>query len=333
MFKNARIKLTAWYLLIIMFISVAFSIVIYQGLMNEVRRFSRMQRIRIERILPPDPAQPLLADEDLIIEIQQRVILGLGIINVIIFLSSGALGYFLAGKTLTPIQKMVDEQNRFVSDASHELKTPLTSLKTAMEVSLRDKNFSLEGSKQLIRESIGEVNKLSRLSDSLLQLSQLETPKENLKLEKLSLKKIIEESIRQVDPMARQKNIYINNQVKDFQIKGSRYGIDGLFVTILDNAIKYSGEKKQIIITSKKSDKKIIISIKDQGIGISKEDLPHIFDRFYRADSARAKKSSGGYGLGLSIAKKIVETHKGDIKVESKLGKGTQIIISLPSFS
>lgn len=130
MFKNARLKLTAWYLLIIMFISIAFSLVIYQGLMNEVHRFSRMQKLRIERILPPNPTQPFFADEDLITEIQQRIIFGLGIINIIIFLTSGALGYFLAGKTLRPIQEIMEEQNRFISDASHELRTPLTALKS-----------------------------------------------------------------------------------------------------------------------------------------------------------------------------------------------------------
>jgi len=236
-------------------------------------------------------------------------------------------------KTLRPIQEMVDQQNRFVSDASHELKTPLTSLKTAMEVNLRNKNLNLEGSKQLIEDSIVEVNKLSRLSDGLLQLSQLETPKENLKFEKLSLKKIIKESIGQINPMARQKNILIKDQVKDFPINGSQYGLTDLLVIILDNAIKYSNEKKSIFITSKKIDKKIFVFVKDQGIGISKKDLPYIFDRFYRADSARAKKDSGGYGLGLSIAKKIIEVHQGEIKMESKLGKGTTVIISLPVFS
>ena len=106
-----------------------------------------------------------------------------------------------------------------------------------------------------------------------------------------------------------------------------------LLVIILDNAIKYSNEKKSIFITSKKIDKKIFVFVKDQGIGISKKDLPYIFDRFYRADSARAKKDSGGYGLGLSIAKKIIEVHQGEIKMESKLGKGTTVIISLPVFS
>jgi len=131
MFKSARIKLTAWYLLIIMFISISFSFVIYRGLMSEVHRFSRMQRSRF------------FVDEDLITEIQRRAIFGLGTINTIIFITSGALGYFLAGKTLSPIQEMVEEQNRFISDASHEFRTPLTALKSSFEVNLRDKNLSL----------------------------------------------------------------------------------------------------------------------------------------------------------------------------------------------
>lgn len=301
--------------------------------MSEVYRFSRIQRGRIEKILPPNPTQPLLNDEDLILEIKERIIVGLGIINVIILFSSGALGYFLAGKTLRPIQVMVEDHKRFVSDASHELKTPLTSLKTAMEVGLRDRDLDLETSKQLIRESITEVNKLSRLSENLLQLNQLEIPQEKFKLEKLSLKKIIDESIKQIYPIARQKNIFIKNQAKDFQIKGSKYSLISLLVILLDNSIKYSSEKKSIIIASKKTDRKILVSIEDHGIGISPKDLPHIFERFYRADSARAKKTSGGFGLGLSIAKKIVESHKGEIKVESKLKKGTKISVFLPLFS
>lgn len=333
MFKKTRLKLTAWYLLIIMFISIAFSLVIYRGLMSEVRRFSRIQRLRIERILPPDPVQPLFADEDLITEIQQRIIIELGIINIFILITSGALGYFLAGKTLRPIQEMVEEQNRFISDASHEFRTPLTALKSSLEVTLRDKNLSIEDAKKTMSENIKDVNDLQRLSDSLLQLSQYEKPQQNVNFETVSLKQIINESVKKIEPLAARKNILIKNNLVDINIKGNKYGLIDLFVILLDNAIKYSKAKSTININTKKIDHSVLISIEDQGIGIDKKDLSHLFDRFYRSDTARSKKEVDGYGLGLSIAKKIADQHKGSIIIESKLKKGTKVTVRLPIFS
>jgi len=321
MFKNARIKLTAWYLLIIMIISISFSLVIYRGLMGEVHRFSRMQKLRF------------FIDEDLITEIKQRIILSLGIINTIIFITSGALGYFLAGKTLKPIQEMVEEQNRFISDASHEFRTPLTALKSSLEVNLRDKNLSIEEAKKIMGENINDVNHLQKLSDSLLQLSQYEKPQIYSNFKKVSLKQIIEESINKITPLAKNKNINIKNSTINVYLKGSKYGLIDLFVILLDNAVKYSGEKSTISINAKKIDHSISISIEDKGIGIDKKDIPHLFDRFYRSDKARSKKGVDGYGLGLSIAKKIVDQHKGLIVIESKLKKGTSVMVRLPIFS
>src|SRR3990167_5772072 len=174
MFSKARFKLTVWYLLIIMLISTGFSGVIYKVLTAELDRFSHMQRLRIEsRVRSIQPR--IFVDPDLAEETKQRLIVFLLIINSGILFVSGILAYFLAGKTLRPIKEMVDEQNRFISDASHELRTPLTSIKTAMEVSLRDKNLTLKDSKKLIGESIDEVNKLQLLSDELLQLAQYQT--------------------------------------------------------------------------------------------------------------------------------------------------------------
>lgn len=333
MFKNARLKLTAWYLLIIMFISIAFSLVIYQGVTGEVQRFSKIQRLRMERTFPPNPTQPFFIDEDLIIEIKQRVIFGLGVINIIILLSSGALGYFLAGKTLQPIQEMVEEQNRFISDASHEFRTPLTALKSSLEVNLRDQNLSIDEARKIMVENIKDVNDLQRLSDSLLQLSQYEKPQQNIDFEIISLKQIINESVKKIEPLATRKNILIKNKLTDTNVKGNKYMLIDLFVLLLDNAVKYSGEKSSINIDAKKIDRSILISITDQGIGIDKKDISHLFDRFYRSDKARSKKEINGYGLGLSIAKKIVEQHKGSIKIESKLKKGTTVIVSLPIYS
>lgn len=337
MFYSARLKLTAWYLLIIMFISMSFSLVLYRVVTGEFERFERMQRFRIERRfntqnLPPNFMHrfPLPVDPELIREIKQRLAFMLMLINGGIFLAAGGLGYFLAGRTLSPIKEMVDEQSRFISDASHELRTPLTSLKTAMEVTLRDKRLSIVQAKKLISENINEVNKLQSLSDQLLRLAQYEKPNSNLPLEKVTLTKAIKEAVRKINPLAKQKQISIKENLKNVEVKGTKDNLIDLFVIILDNAVKYSPKGRKVEIKSKKTDSSVLISVKDQGVGIDEKDLPHIFDRFYRADNARQKLAEGGYGLGLSIAKRIVELHRGSISVESKLGIGSKFIICLP---
>ncbi len=331
MFKQARLKLTAWYLVIIMLISISFSLVIYRGAIGELNRVSRLERFRIERVpFPEQGFRPAFLDSDIINEIKKRIAAGLILINGIILISAGGLGYFLAGRTMRPIAEMVDEQNRFISDASHELRTPLTSLKTAIEVGLRDKNFDLTSAKKLINDNLLEINKLQSLSEGLLQLTQYKKGNNNFKLEKLSLKKIVKEGVSKMEIIAGQKKIKISNYVKDYKVEGNEYSLTDLIVILLDNAIKYSKTNSEVVIDSKKKNKTVVLLVKDKGIGINKEDLFHVFDRFYRADKARSKD---GYGLGLAIAKKIIEIHKGEIKVESKLGKGTTVIISLPIFS
>jgi two-component system, OmpR family, sensor histidine kinase CiaH len=236
----------------------------------------------------------------------------------------------LAGRTLKPIADMVDEQNRFISDSSHELRTPLTSLKSAMEVSMRDKKLNIKDAKTLISESIEEVNKLQSLSDSLLQLAQYQKPKTTIEFTKISLNEVVTSAMHKIEPLAKNKSITIQLNSPQITIKGNAYGLIDLCVIILDNAIKYSPNDGKISITTLEKDGVASISIRDEGQGIAQKDIPHIFDRFYRTDSARSKHSTNGYGLGLSIAKKIVETHNGSIHVVSKIGSGSTFTVKLP---
>ncbi|MDE2590442.1 MAG: hypothetical protein KGL95_12355, partial [Patescibacteria group bacterium] len=162
MFQSARLKLTTWYLLIIMVISLAFSFVIYAGSTNEYGRLLRMQKfhqdhpefqlrilqgnnIQIEQLPEPSPV-----DTQVIEDAEFRLLERLGIVNLIILVLSAGAGYFLAGRTLKPIKQMVDDQNRFITDASHELNTPLTSLRTGIEVNLRDKKLTLSKAKEVL---------------------------------------------------------------------------------------------------------------------------------------------------------------------------------------
>jgi two-component system, OmpR family, sensor histidine kinase CiaH len=334
MFQKARIKLTAWYLLIIMLISIIFSMVIYSGINGELGRFERLQELRLRRehqlmISAPLPPEIHGLDRESIAAARMRLTLTLIFINVGIFAVAGFSGYFLAGRTLNPIKKMVDEQNRFITDASHELRTPLTSLKTSIEVNLRNKNITLDQAKELIKSNLEDVENLQVLSDGLIHLAQYQEPNGNIIFENISTKDIIDDAIGKVNAIAEDNKIQINSKIEKLNFEGDRKSLTELLVILLDNSIKYSKKNSSIKINVTEVSGKTVISVSDEGIGIDDKDLPNIFNRFYRAEKSRSKKNVPGYGLGLSIAKKIVEIHNGLINVKSEKGKGTTFTVTL----
>lgn len=334
MFKKARLKLTAWYLLIIMVISISFSIAIYRVLTNEITRIERIQKLRQEHLIPsPLPTElrerTFRFDPELVEETDNRLKLILLLINLGVLGFSSFAGYFLAGKTLKPLKDMVDEQNRFVTDASHELRTPLTSLKTSIEVNLRNKSLDLPAARKLLNSNLEDVNNLQSLSDSLIKLSQYEKNTVDYVVGKIYLTQVIKDSIKKVDKLAKHKKIKILINIKDDSVIGDKKSLSELFVILLDNAIKYSPNNSKINISSRSMDGQILVEVADQGTGVSEEDINHLFDRFYRVSKSRTKNQIPGYGLGLSIAKKIVERHDGTITVKSEIGKGSVFSVSI----
>ena len=334
MFERTRLRLTAWYLLIIMTISLLFSAVIYARVNSDLVHFEQMQlRLRsdIESgiIRPMGGGRPfvLRLDPEEIHEARSRLVFLLGFVNLSILLISGGAGYFLAGRTLRPIKIMLDEQHRFISDSSHELRTPLTSLRSEIEVALRNKDLSVKDARKILESNLEEVESLQTLSDNLLELSQNGSFVNKKLFEKVLVSDIALISIKKVDPLAKAKQITIKDKTISLRMLGAKERLVELFIILIDNSIKYSPKKSKIIVSSKKSDGKIIIEILDHGKGIEEKDIPHIFDRFYRADESR---SEAGYGLGLSIAKKIVDSHNGSISVKSKPGKTTSFILTFP---
>jgi signal transduction histidine kinase len=321
MFKQARIKLTGWYLLIIMMVSLAFTSVIYRASTFELNRFARAQQSRFEsRILRPTP-HPV--DEELLEEAKSRILQSLIFINLGILVAAALLGYYLSGKTLEPISKMMDEQYRFVSDASHELKTPITAMKSTLEVALRDPDMKLNDAKQTLATSLEEVNSLQKLAEGLLELSS----NNSQQIEQLNLDQIVHQSVKKLEPLAKSKKIEIQTKLKKVIIMGEPERLGRAITIILDNAIKYSKPKTKIITSVSVQGKKVLIKVKDHGVGIDSKDIPMIFNRFYRSDKAR---STDGYGLGLSIAKKIVEDLNGYIKIESIKDRGTTVSMTFP---
>ena len=335
MFHSARLKLTAWYLLIIMFISVSFSVAMYKVLTFELNRMERMQRLRIERglseprrIIPPE--QPFRIDPDLVDETQNHLQFILLVINLGILGSSAVAGYFLAGKTLKPIEKAMEEQKRFVADASHEMRTPLTALKTSMEVALRDKRMSLPEAKEVIKSNLEDIDGLKSLSDNLLSLAHYQSNGQKLIFKELDIKEVMKNVHRKILPLVKQKGVDVKLEIESQTIRGDKESLEEMMLIFLDNAVKYTPSGGKITVTAERKGKLLSIKVKDTGIGISRENIPHIFDRFYQVDRSRSKDKVAGFGLGLSLAKKIIEMYKGSVEVVSVLGKGATFTIKLP---
>ncbi len=321
MFTEARIKLTAWYLAIIMGISLSFSLIIYAGINRELVRIDDMQKIRQQRVNELNlflrnngltvPGEIQIVENESLEMARLRIISVLGFINLSILALAGAGGFFLAGRTLEPIKQNMEEQRAFVSDASHELRTPLTSLKTEIEVALRDKHFSLSGAKSLLRSNLEDVDRMQKLSNNLLKMNRYEGRNRPV-MTKIDLKEVALKAI------GKRK---VKTDLTKSIVSGNFDSLVDLISILLDNAFKY-GNGKEILVNSGNRR----ISVIDRGVGIAKTDLPHIFDRFYRSDKSRG---TDGYGLGLSIAKSIAEANSAVIHVRSTPGKGSVFTVQL----
>lgn len=332
MFKRARLKLTAWYLLIIMIISISFSAFIYRsftlelhGRLNAIDRRLGLQRLGFAP--PPGEVELFISD---INEARERVLYTLIYTNAVIFVLSAGAGYFLAGKTLKPIEAALEEQKRFVSDASHELKTPLTSLQTAIEVALRDKKLDVGEARSVLKNNLEDVEGLKNLSSNLLSLSRYQQDHNFFTIEKVDVKKAASLAVKVISPLAKSKKIKLSSFIQDLRIYTNEESLEKLITILLDNAVKYTSPGGKVSLSVKRQNKNLTICVKDNGVGISKQDIRHIFDRFYRVDQSRSKVEAPGFGLGLSIAKRIVDLNKGTIAVSSTPQKGSTFTARLP---
>jgi two-component system, OmpR family, sensor histidine kinase CiaH len=337
MFHKTSVKLAALYLAIMMGISIFFSANIYQLSVQELDRGLRRPSPAIERITPRELG-PTIRDlleqdrEQRYQEARSRVLNRLVLINLLILIGGGYISYLLALRTLRPIEEAHEALERFTADASHELRTPIAAMQAEIEVALMNPKLTLKDAKQRLQSNLEELAKLTALSEGLLRLAQLNN--QELELKQVSVESMVSTAVQRVLPLAELKNILINvPSIQDLQVIGDEQSLTEALVILLDNAVKYSSEKSEITLEAKATNKDVVISVQDQGIGIKATELPHIFDRFYRADSARSKQDSNGYGIGLAIAKNIIDLHKGAIGVKSKPGKGSTFTISLPAKS
>ena len=233
----------------------------------------------------------------------------------------------------TEQEKEERERRLFVSNVSHELRTPLTSVKSYLEA-LDEGALSEPVAPDFIRVSLDETNRMMRMVTDLLHLSRIDNATSHLDVELINFTAFITFILNRFDKIRAQDQEKKYELVRDYPITSVWIEIDTDKMTqvidnILNNAIKYSPDGGKITVSMKTTDDQMILSISDQGLGIPKEDLPKIFDRFYRVDKARSR-AQGGTGLGLAIAKEIIKQHNGFIWAKSEYGKGSTFTIVLP---
>lgn len=234
-------------------------------------------------------------------------------------------------RDVTELRRLEQMRTEFVSNVSHELRTPLTSIKGYAETLLDEREFEPKVRQRFLQVIKDETDRLEQLIADLLNLSQLESASDSFDQELVNLNQVIENVLTTVMPKADNKEIdlKVDVPVDITGIKGSRGQLERLYINLVDNGIKYTPEGGQVKINVYEDEDRVWSEVIDTGMGIPEEDLPRIFERFYRVDKTRSRKL-GGTGLGLSIVKHILERHNGGIEVESKIEEGTKFIFWLP---
>jgi signal transduction histidine kinase len=272
-----------------------------------------------------------LADQERVLRRLLAVLLGLGAFSAVML---GLGGWWLAGRSLRPAEQAFRQQQAFVANASHELRTPLTLIRATTEVLARSLPPSGDH-RPLLDDILAECDHTSRLVSDLLLLSRLDSGGLDLRREPVPLDALCADLARQFGRLAEQKGVTFTIDGAAGVALADPTRLRQVLLALLDNALRHTPaggtirlEARQAVRgEGRRADRRATIAVADTGSGIAPEHLPHVFERFYRADSSRG---AGGAGLGLAVAKALVETQGGDIRVESEPGRGTRVVIGLP---
>ncbi|MHA6532108.1 sensor histidine kinase [Paenibacillus sp. BAC0078] len=274
-------------------------------------------------------------DASALFRLLQWLLVILIVIALLFFGLAIFLSYKMSSKAMVPVRRSFTRQQEFVGDASHELRTPLSVLLSSIDT------LEMEGvtdnhpfARKVLDNMKDEARRMIRLSDGLLTLARSDSDAATLQMAPFNLVETASRLVRSLQPIAAAKQIPLHvHAAETLMMNGDEARVSQLLVILLDNAIKYTPEGGNVNLTISRSEgrsRKLIIEVKDSGIGIAPEDLPRIFERFYRVDKSRAREL-GGYGIGLSIAKWIAEAHEGRITAASVVGEGSIFTVEIPS--
>ena len=244
---------------------------------------------------------------------------------VVIFVTSR----YFANRSIAPVKEAFDKQKRFIADASHELKTPLAVINTNADVLLANNEETIQSQSKWLQRIKSETERMKTLTNDLLYLTQMDDAQSQRIFVPFNLSEAVEGVILTMEAVIFEKEISLSYDIEPgHMMTGSSEQIKQVVMILLDNAIKYANPHGSIHLDLKKQHNHLLLTVSNTGEGIAPEHLDHIFDRFYRVDSSRSRKH-GGYGLGLAIAKSIVEQHKGKIYAKSVLNEKTSFYVQL----
>ncbi len=317
-FFLARVKLTVFYSLILAVMMTALSIAVYHSALINIALDLQ------SKFLDPDAATTAL------VKFSQDLEADIVIIDIVFVTLMTTLSYVFAGEALRPLREAMEEQKRLTGDIAHELRTPLSVMRADLEIARDYKNISKEEVSRLIKSNLEEVDQLTGLAGSLLILMKEDNYASN-DFKRTDLSNLARQVASQLKILAEKKEVAVRmEEPSPVFVNGNAESLNMMIRNIVKNAIQYTPAGGSVEVSVREENKKAILRVKDTGIGISKDDLPRVLDRFYKVDKSRAQ-DEGGSGLGLSIVDRIVRNHSGQIKINSVLGMGTEVVISLPT--
>lgn len=302
---------------------------------REVRVFTKMNERGVQTKVmmtsqavssPPMPMQTVFVGKDVTAMYNglEKATSALAALGVIAIIFAAAIGYVLSGGAMQPIREAYERQRQFAADASHELRTPLAVVLASADLLRSDPTITSPFLKQVIEDVRDEVKKMTKLVSDLLTVARTDGKALQLKPVRMDIAAVARQTVRMMRAFAEKKDIAIKEMLPShMEIYADEQKIRQLILILIDNAVKYTLDHGHIMVSIVLSENgRIHLSVADSGIGIAAEDQGRIFDRFYRVDKARSRRM-GGNGLGLAIAREIVEAHHGTITLESEVGKGT----------
>ena len=280
---------------------------------------------------PPLPLQTVYVGKDVtaMYNGMEKATWALAVLGGVALVFAAGIGYVLSGGAMKPVREAYEKQRQFAADASHELRTPLAVVLASADLLRSDPSITSPFLKQVIEDVRDEVKKMTKLVSDLLTVARTDGKANQMRLVRMDLVSAVQQTVRIMRPFAEKKDIVIDEELpKRVEIHADEQKIRQLILILVDNAVKYTPEHGCISVCVQEDRGSVKLSVSDTGIGIAPEHQERIFERFYRVDKARSRRM-GGNGLGLAIAREIVEAHGGSIAVESEPGKGTTFHIRL----